>query len=196
MLATAGALSLAIVASALLGNQLLQTKSEKLVSLKLDNKILDEQRILLARAKQDVEKYSSLEQEAKAIVPQEKDQAATVREIVKIASRSGVNLSAIAFPASTLGSTSGSKPASGSTTKGKLTQVTPVKDIPGVYVMEINVQQQNTEAPTTYSNFINFLARLEKNRRTAQVTGISIEPVEDDPGKLNFSLVVNVYLKP
>ena len=84
MLVTAGTLSLAIIASALLGNQLLQKKSEKLVSLKLSSKVLDEQRALLARAKQDVEKYSTLEQEAKAIALQGKDHTATVRELVKI----------------------------------------------------------------------------------------------------------------
>src|SRR3989344_2351984 len=108
MAGVASLLVASVIVSAVIGNNLLQKKSEELVSLKLDSKVLDEQRLSLAQAKQDIEKYSDLEDEAKAIVPQDKDQAEAVREIVKIASDSGVDLSAITFSASTLGTSKSS----------------------------------------------------------------------------------------
>ena len=47
--------------------------------------------------------YSPLEKIAKIVVPQDKDQAKAVLEIVKIAGESGIKPTAINFPVSTLG---------------------------------------------------------------------------------------------
>src|SRR5215217_7268218 len=73
------------VASVVLGNIILQKQSAKLVSLKLDNRVLDEQQRALVQANKDVQKYTELKNIAKTIVPQDKDQAKSVREIVQIA---------------------------------------------------------------------------------------------------------------
>lgn len=190
------------------GDQILQAKSKKLVELKLDNRVLDEQQIALSQANKDIEKYSELDKIARQIVPQDKDQAKTVREIVKIAEQSGVKLSAINFPASNLGQPTSKTTTqsddtsknSGTTTPAKpttppVTQVKPADGIPGLYVMEITIQQ-DSNSPIPYSRLIDFLGRLEKNRRTAQVTSVTIQPNAQDRSKLTFNLIVNVYIKP
>src|SRR3989344_1719585 len=104
-----GAISILVlgsIASVFLGDKILQSKAKHLTSLKLDNKVLDEQQTSLAQAKKDIDKYSELEQIAKAVVPQDKDQAEVVREIVKVASDNSIKLSSISFPSSSLGQAS------------------------------------------------------------------------------------------
>lgn len=194
------ALGISVIGVAFLGDHLLQQQSKKLTSLKLDSKVLDEQQTSLSRAKKDIQKYSELEREAKIIVPQDKDQAEAVREIVKIAKDNGVTLATIGFPTSTLGQSTIVAPGSSSSstkpsTKVSISQVQPVKGINGLFVLPINIQQDSA-SPILYSNFINFLKDLEQNRRTAQVSSINIQPNVKNRNLLSFTLTVNVYIKP
>ncbi|MBI1857108.1 hypothetical protein HY003_02865 [Candidatus Saccharibacteria bacterium] len=193
------------VASVVFGDKLLQKKTDQLVSLKLDSKSLDAQQRTLIQAKKDIEKYSDLEKTATAIVPQEKDQAKTVREIIKIAQESNITISNISFPSSTLGQQNKkSTPPTGATTTPNTTptksttppttQVKPVEGINGVYQLEINVQT-DSNSPVQYQSLLNFLNKLEQNRRTAQVTNISIQPHSKDRNLVIFSFSVNVYIK-
>lgn len=195
-------LGLAILLSAYFGNGLLHKQAQRLVSLKLDSQIAQEQQNSLLLAKQDILKYSDLYDEAKEIVPQDKDQAQAVREIVKIAAKHGVKLGSITFPASSLGQSTPkpAAPAEGTAAPAApktppVTQVQPVAGISGVYVMPITVQS-NTSSPVTYTSVINFLNALEHNRRTAQVSSVTISPDSKNPSRLSFNLIVNVYIKP
>ena len=186
---------------------MLQKKSSKLVDLKLENKVLEEQQSALLKANKDIEKYAELESITKAIVPQDKDQAKSVREIIKIAQESGISIASIAFPSSTLGtaapkattnstgSDSSNSPQQNTPVTPPVSQVKPVEGISGVYQLEITVQS-DTAKPVSYSNLIFFLTRLEQNRRTAQVSKINIQPDPDDIRLLTFNLVINVYIKP
>ena len=179
-------------------NKTLTGRSDKLTQLKLSNRVLDEQQTLLVQAAKDVDKYTELERVAKSIVPQDKDQAKAVREIVKIADLAQVKLGAISFPASTLGQPTAAPSTTTGTTKvvtTALSQVKPLDNIPGVYVMEI-VIQQDTAAPVTYDRMIDFLSRLEKNRRTAHVVNVTVQPDPSNRSLLTFNLVVNIYIKP
>lgn len=204
MIAVTSLTSIAIFGSVVVANSLLKQQSKKLYDLKLQSQVLGQQQINLAKAKKDIAKYSELNREAKIIVPQDKDQAAAVREITNIAKSTGVAISGIQFPASTLGSSSQSSNTStgsvGSSTttsiksKTPVTQVQPVPGLKGVYVMPITIQVSN--APVSYSGFVKFLSKLEQNRRTAQVSSVSIQPLATSPNKLNFTLIVNVYIKP
>ncbi len=193
MIGVTSILSIGIIVAATIGDNMLQQRSAKLVSLKLDNAVLDEQQVSLAKAKKDVAKYSELQKEAKIIVPQDKDQAEAVREIVKIAGDNKIKLSAITFPASTLGSSSSGAPTT--TPKKTITQVQPVKGIPGVYNMQITIQQ-DAGSPISYGQLISFLSNLEQNRRTAQVANVTIQPNPQNPDSITFSLVVQAYIKP
>ncbi len=204
MIGVSGLLALGIFAAAYFGNGVLAKQANKLVGLKLDSRVADEQQTSLTQAKKDIEKYSELEKEAKAIVPQDKDQAEAIREIVKIAAISNVRLGNISFPTSNLGqgaavvasAPSGTTASTSSTVKPpSVTQVTPVTGIPGLYAMQITIQS-DSQAPTNYNSLISFLSRLEQNRRTAQVTSVTIQPDKIHPDQLTFTLVLNVYIKP
>lgn len=182
-------------------NSLLSKRADGLMALKAKSLALDEQKISLTKAKASIEKYADLEKITKAIVPEDKSQAEAVREIVRIAGKYDVSLSSITFPASTLGGgATGTAPTptganSGSSSKKSLSQLQAVKSIPGVYELDITVTS-DTSKPVPYEKFISFLAALENNRRTAQVSSITIQPDPVTPKNLTFSLTLKVYVKP
>lgn len=175
-------------------DKVLQKESKTLYDDKLQTEVLSRKQQSLAGAKADLTKYASLEQIAKSVVPQDKDQAEAVREIVKIASDNGVQLGSITFPSSTLGLRAvGSAPGAGKTQS--LSQLKPVKNIPGVYNLEITIQS-DSDKPVEYNKFLDFLRALEHNRRTAQVNSISLTPDPKRPAYLSFTLILNEYIKP
>lgn len=174
------------------GDALLRNESSKLVDLKLANLVLEKQEQDLQQAERDIEEYEDLETITKSIVPQEKDQANTIAEIATLANQSGIRLGSIEFPASELGEV---------VKKGKAakapntTQLEPLSDLKGVYVMQITVLSHR-DSPVLYDQIITFLEGLEKNRRTAQVTDISITPSREVPGRFSFTLTLNTYIRP
>jgi hypothetical protein len=176
------------------GAALLKQEGDELVSLKLENKVLADKEQTLKQAKKDIETYAELEKIAKSIVPQEKDQARTVREIVAIAGESGVPLSTIQFPESALGVVQKSAKKKQAADPGT-SQLTAVEDIKGLYAMEITVISDD-DNPISYTRLLDMLRRLEQNRRTAHVTNLSITPSEDNRDEVTFTLTVTVYIKP
>lgn len=181
------------IAAVVLGNKALQGKTAHLLSLKAESVALEDQQRSLTQAKKDIETYSELEKIVKTIVPQEKDQARTVREIVALAQESGVKLGTVSFPSSTLGQTragSSAPPASAANTP--TTQVKQVEGIPGLYQMEVNVQ---SATPVSYARFMTFLQKLEQNRTTSQVRNITVQPITGT-SNVTFNLTIYVYLKP
>jgi hypothetical protein len=195
-----------VVGAVVVGDTVLRKQSEKLVALKLDTDVVETQQTALVQAKKDVEKYAELESIAKQVVPQDKDQARAVREIISIADQAGVKISSITFPSSNLGQKpAATAPASGTSTTtptaataapvNPFTQAKPVSGIGGLYQLDITVVSDTTK-PATYTRLIDFLGRLEHNRRTAQVSQISIQPHADNRDNLNFTLTLTVYIKP
>lgn len=191
-------------------NTLLTSQANQLTSLKAKSLALTQEQLSLNNAKEDVKKYSGLEQIAQSIVPEDKDQAEAVLEIVNIAAQNGVDLSAINFPASTLGTNtapsksstsasastaSNSAESSPSSPLNSLSQLQIVPSIHGVYELLITVQG-NPNRPVDYNSFINFLSALEHNRRTAQISTITIQPSSSNASLLTFSLTLNEYIKP
>jgi hypothetical protein len=204
----AGLCSLSLIAlgaSVFFGNQLLQQKSGKLTELKVEAAVIDAQQLALSKAKQDIEAYTNLNAIAKQIVPQDKDQARAVREIITIAEQSGVNVTGITFPASNLGqaparpapSADGESAGTDATTPAPppLSQVKPVEGITGVFQLDLNVST-DTSRPITYAQLIDFLSRLEQNRRTAQITNLTIQPSAADRNLLTVTLQLTIYIKP
>lgn len=193
-------------------NNLLLKKTQGITSIKIESLTLDEQQRSLVQAKKDIEKFSELEKITKTIVPQEKDQAKTVRELVKISEESGITIASISFPSSTLGQApKKAEPAQNEDTKKsatddqskqaptattpQTTQVKAVEGITGVYQMEISLQS-DTSDPIPYRNLVKFLSKLEQNRRTSQVSSITVTPNVDDRDLVTFNVLLNVYLKP
>jgi len=197
-------LGVCLLGSVYLANTALGTKSDTLVDLKATKLAKQDQEKQLAQAKKDVQTYNQLNEIAKSVVPQDKDQAKTVSEITDLAAQSGIGrLSSISFPPSTLGALTAPSSTSGTTctgstpvkTPGGLTQVTPVKGMPGVYQLPITVTQADTN-PVSYGSFITFLSKLEHNRRTAQISSISVQPSAKSPDRVSFTLVIKEYIKP
>lgn len=200
-------LCLGLIAGTYAANSMLTARAEKLTSLKAKSQALTQEQQRLTKAKKDVQNYQELYKIAQAVVPKDKNQAQAVREIVKIAADNGVALSSITFPASTLGggvattgaSTAAATPAAttpvASAASANLSQLQPVKSIPGVYELVITVQS-DANRPVRYERFISFLQALERNRRTAQVSNINIEPKADDGSLLSFNLSLKEYIKP
>lgn len=202
-----GLLFLGLTAAVVLGNMSLRTQSKKLENVKLENRLIEEQQASVVKANKDIEKYAELEKVANSIVPQDKDQARSVREIVALAEQSKVPISSITFPASNLGNNTTSAQASNSSSTAtssatkttdipkSISQAIPVSGASGVYQMLITVDSDDTK-PVPYSSLIGFLQLLETNRRTAQVDNIDIRPDSKDVRTLTFTLGINVFLKP
>ncbi len=202
MVGVIGLLSGLAIVGVVLGSSVLQKQGAKLLDLKLQNKVLDSEQSSVTQANKDIQKYADLENIAKTIVPQDKDQANAVREIVSVANSSGVSIKAITFPSSTLGQAAAPAAGAGGTVKptivpntSSLTQVQPVTGIPGVYSMNLTIQSDETK-PISYHAFLTFLQKLEQNRRTAQVTSISIQPRPQNNDLLTFNVTVSLYIKP
>lgn len=192
-------------------NSLLGSQATSLTKLKAKSKALGKEQQSLISAKRQIKANSDFNAIATSIVPQDKDQAKAVREIVNIASNNGIALGSITFPASTLGasvapvpgasSAAGKAPAkpfanSGSNSKSSaLSQLQPVKNIPGVYDLQIMVSGDPSQS-VDYNQFISFLADLEHNRRTAQVSAITLSPDPKNAKNLTFSLTLDEYIKP
>lgn len=188
-------------------NRLLTTKADGLTQLKAKSAALDREQVTLKKTVRDLDTYTDLQKITQSIVPEDKSQAQAVREIVNIADQYGISLSAVTFPASTLGNSPNSAggtrataatsaPATPSNSKsGKLSQLTPVKNIPGVYQLPITVQSDPSN-PVRYDKFVSFLNALERNRRTAQVSTITLDPSKDNRNYLSFTLTLNNYIRP
>lgn len=188
-------LVLAIMSSVVLGDRLLKKQSDIIINQKLESTVLEKEQVALQQAKIDLEKYSELRQIAKQIVPQEKDQALTTREIVALAEKAGVRIGSVGFPSSTLGAPTAKSTTGTAPTSSAISQAKPVTGITGLLELQITVVS-DTARPSSYNQIINFLGYLEKNRRTAQVSQISIQPDARDNSLLNFTLTLTVYIKP
>lgn len=213
LLASIGLLLIGLAAGAYGANALLTSRADKLTALKAKSQAQAQEQISFINAKKEIKQYAGLQKITQAVVPADKDQAQAVREIVNIAAANGVSLTSITFPASTLGAgisgnSTGSAgtpaqaaPAAGSSKTesgagtGKLSQVTPVKNIPGVYSLLITVQSDSSK-PVPYHSFISFLSALEHNRRTAQINTIILQPKANNRDLLTFTLTLNEYIKP
>ncbi len=196
-------LILVILAGTVGGNIILQKQAKKLLDLKLENATIEMQQTALTQAKKDVERYSEIDSIARSVVPQDKDQAKTVREIVQIAQENKIPIKSVSFEASNLGVVAPKAPAANPDDKTTETapktpavpavsQVKPVDGIPGVFTLPIQVA---SDGKVSYQNFLRFLESLETNRRTAHVSAINIEPDEDGTS-LTFNLTLNAYVKP
>lgn len=199
-----GLLFVGLVAGAYSANNLLSQRANTLIGLKAQDQALIQQQTRLEQAKRDIKKYATLESIAKTVVPEDKNQAEAVRELVNIAGNNGVVLGSINFPTSTLGSSTAGAASTSTTTvplpslnssTNKLSQLVAVKGLPGVYQLTITVAS-DPQHPAPYSQIISFLSGLESDRRTAQVSSLSLQPTPDNIRLLNFTLTLNEYIKP
>lgn len=190
-----------------LGLGILQDKSLQMVDLKLKNKAAESQLINLEVSKKDIDKYSYFKEVAKSVIPDDKDQAQAVLEIFQMAQAAGISIQNITFPTSNLGARS-SAPATtaapNTTTPSAsaskvISQAVPVSGIPGLYSVQLTITPQTGSqlAPAqqvTYPKMLDFISRIENNRRTSQITQVNIQPGIGGT-QLNFNLSINIFIK-
>lgn len=169
-------------------NKLFAGQGQTLEDAKISYEVAQNREQALQRAEANITKYEQLNVIAQGVLPQEKDQALTVREIVAIADQHNVSLGSVSFPDSKLGAATKSK-----TKAATESQLTAVKGISGLYVMEIRVVSSGI---TRYDNFLRFINALQSNRRTANITSISATPSESDRNFVSFNLTINAYIRP
>lgn len=192
-------------------NKMLAAEGKTLYDLKLEQAVLDKQEGALTQAKKDIAEYEELESIARTVVPQEKDQARTTLEILALAKEAGVPIVSVTFPESQLGDIIKKKAEAKTDENGEqtapapkpkevqvdsnTTQLTAVTGIKGLYTMEIQVTT-DAEKPVRYAQLLDYLERLENNRRTAQVKNISITPSPENRNLVSFTLTLNSYVRP
>lgn len=177
-----------------LSNSILTARAAKLDQLKLESEILDRQKQDITVANASIKKYEDLEQIAKQVVPQDKDQTRAVREIIGLAQKSGIGISSITFPSSNLGQKTTKAQGEKASNDAGITQVKPVSGMQGVYELEIIIR--SSEAGTNFGQLTTFLNLLESNQRTSQVSSLDINPDSKDPNRLTFNMTIKVYLRP
>lgn len=173
-------------------SKMLASQGEALTEAKIDDAAARGRQDNLLRAQGNIAEYEELYAIARGVLPQEKDQVRTVREILNLAAENGITLTGITFPASTLGSTQKNNT---STTKVDVTQLTPVKGVSGLYVMPITVAAGGGN-PSRYTNVMGFVQALQSNRRTANIVSISATPDNEDRSLISFSIIINAYIRP
>lgn len=185
------------------GNNLLQSRANKLVEAKLDSSVSEELERSYIKASKDLETYKNLGETLALILPKDKDQARAVRELYKIADETNISIDSIRFPNSTLGQKIAAAPAaSGSTATpttpatSTITQAKPVDGIQGVQGIDIDISAIGRSGNTIpYDNMIRFLQGVELNRRSMQVKRMTVSPSETRSG-VTFTATLTIFIKP
>lgn len=173
-------------------SSILGSEGEKLMSLKVEDKVLDMRLADLMKAKKNIDKYSELADITKQIVPEDKNQASVIAEIPLMAKMNGITISSIDFPQSSLGSKQ--KKSAKTKTDTSKSQLVELPELKGVYVMSIDIGIAG-DKPVTYDQILSFLKTLESNRKTAQVTNISISPNKRS-GFFDLQISIDTYVRP
>jgi len=199
VLATAGGLAFS--------NFFMKKSADKLVNTKLDNIAYDNQEQSYLQARKDLEKYADLNETLQMILPKTKDQAQAVSELYRIGDETNIKVESITFPSSSLGqkssaastnNTSSSSNSSTSTTSStnSVTQAKTVDGMPGVLGIDISLKLAPTSGDSIdYDDMINFLQKVESNRRSMRIKQITVN-TDIENGGVTFELVLTIFVKP
>ena len=163
-----------------LTDQRLQEKSVKISELKADQAIIEQQVNIYEDARQKIEELSFIEDLANQVLPESKEQAELISEIRTFAELSNMPIQSIDFNS-----------GNSLTLDLDTSQTTPADGIAGVLVLPTNVTFQVSERGPLYSDLIEFLERIENNRRKMQITDITLSPNPENPNLLS---AVNVSI--
>lgn len=188
-------------------NSMLEKRSASVVDLKLESSEVEAQLTAYQAAKKDVQNYAYLNTIIASALPQDKDQARTVREIFLLAQQAGISIKSVQFPTSTLGAVVPVLPGAATTptiTKTPavaptITQAKPVTGLNGVYSVETVVTPfaDDKSNKVTYAQLISFLQKIESNRRAMQVASIQLNPLgQNATDSISFTLTLNIFIKP
>ncbi len=206
-----GVLALLVVtggAVAYFSNQYLQTKAANVASIKAELAGVEAKESTFVRSRNELKQHEELKASIDRILPQDKDQARAIRELFAIAEESGIRITNITFPTSELGrktqtakpqtTTEGAQPQTQSQATNAVTQAKPVEGISGVLGISASVgfDKAAPNQPITFERFQQFLQKLELNRRTMQVSQVTITPTNQGEGEFDFSVNLTIFVKP
>lgn len=181
---------------------IMQKSANQLISVKLDNLVLDEQEKAYLQARKDLEKYKDLAATIENVLPKSKDQARAVREIYKIGDESKITIDRINFSSSTLGQKASAGSTSTKSSTQTLSQAKAVDGMPGVLGVDMDMSlrsSKGSESYISYSDLLTFLQKIELNRRSMQIKKLNVEVDSLASGKDNISgvdLTVTIFVKP
>lgn len=164
-------------------DKLLAGRASDISRLKAEDQALDTNILTANKNQQTLQELAYVNELAKEVLPPEKIQSNLLGEVLANAEDAGIFLSSIAFS----GSIDEKNP--------QLSQTVELKDVPGVRALQFTVDMSSI----SYSQLLDFLENLEKNRRKMQVESLTITPeLEDDQqsDKVSANITVNVYIKP
>ncbi len=105
-----------------------------------------------------------------------------------MANESRVTIDKIQFPSSTLGASA----ASQAQALGGVTQAKPVEGLASVLGVDIEIVSGKN---IHYNDMIQFLQKIESNRRSMQVKKIVVQP-DLEKNVLSFEVTVTIFVKP
>ena len=176
------------IAAIFIGNMIMQKSSDNLVKAKLDSIGADTEEQTYLQARKNLERYSTLNETISQVLPKSKDQAQAVKALYQIGDETGIIVSNIQFPTSTLGQKS--------TAVGSVTQAKAVTGMPGVQGIDISIELLPASGKSiSYANMIKFLQDVELNRRNMQIKQISVNADVINSG-VTFKLTLTIFVKP
>lgn len=179
----------ALVASVLLtggglymADRYLADQAETISDLRADDEILSVDLINSQRMREELKKYSYLDEVSDEILPDTKNQSEAILLINTMGKDAGINIDSYSFISTV------DKP-------GDKTQTEQLKDAPDILTFPITVK-----FTSSYSQIISWLELAEKNQRKMQVSSVNITPSLDDdgniiPSRFVSSIVVNAYVE-
>lgn len=157
-----------------LGHQQLDEKAEELSHRLTDTSLVNEQIRGLQNLQEQYEEVRPLEEQVYQVLPAEKQQSRVSLQLNQIVDGAGLNLRGLTFE-----STSG-QPGERSQTLSS--------NIPGVLVMPVRFT-----ISSEYQDFLRLLESIENQQRYMQVSNLSINRGD---GLLQFSVNLEVFLRP
>lgn len=159
----------------------LASQADLVADRRADDEVLSQKLFSAQTTRDNLEDLAFVDELAKEVLPDAKNQSEVILLISKIAKESGISTDSFNF-ASTEGN------------PGDKSQTVELEGTTGVLVLPIN-----TSFRSTYNELIKFLEKTELNKRKMQISDISISPRLDDEGnptdQLDVLLTINAYVK-
>ncbi len=165
-----------------LADRYLANQAEVISDLRADDEVLSVDLINSQKMREDLKRYSYLDEVSDEILPNTKNQSEVILLINEMAKDAGVDINSYTFIATV-------------DNPGDKTQTEPLKGAPDILIFPISV-----EFTSSYNQIISWLKLAEKNQRKMQVAAIDITPKFDEdgniaPGAFVSKIVVNAYVE-
>mgnify|MGYP002623609749 CR=1 FL=1 len=159
----------------------LASKANSLSQTKADLQVLEQQVDIFEDAKEKIEEFTFIEELASEVLPEGKLQGEAIAELKDFIIKSSMRLESISFG------------SSGDEVNVDTSQTQLLENVKGVRVLPTTVV---LKSGATYANLLEFLQRIESNRRLMQVTSLDLVPLSENRNKFStITVQLNIFLK-